>query len=396
MVFKPQIIFKNYSFILGIYILLSVIAGTQSVLLGKMQENKGKHEFLKYNNYIIFKQSYPHLLQGKDLYKAYPENYEDLYKYSPTFALAFGAFAVLPDAIGLSLWNLLNAMILFFSFIYLPKVDMKKKIIMLMVIATELMTSLQNSQANGLVAGLIIFSFGLLERKHYILASFCIISVLYIKLFGIVMAVLFLFYPKKWKLAVYSLAWFLLLFAAPLLVNSFSTLQFHYLKWFELLQSDYTASYGLSVAGWIHAWFSHDVNKFILVISGFLLLMLPFLRFRQYKNFCFRMYALASVLIWVVIFNHKAESPTFIIAMSGVAIWTLSFNPGRWKIVLLGAAVLLTSLTPTDIFPVGFRDGFLVPYAIKVVPCIVIWTLILFEMMFGKNLSSPDVHLETD
>ena len=33
------------------------------------------------------------------------------------------------------------------------------------------------------------------------------------------------------------------------------------------------------------------------------------------------MLLLASIMIWVVIFNHRAESPTFIIAITGVALW---------------------------------------------------------------------------
>ena len=31
---------------------------------------------------------------------------------------------------------------------------------------------------------------------------------------------------------------------------------------------------------------------------------------------------LAAILVWVVIFNHKAESPTYIIAMMGIGIST--------------------------------------------------------------------------
>jgi len=42
-----------------------------------------------YNNYIIFKQSFYHLIAQKDLYIHYPQEQYDLFKYPPTFALLF-------------------------------------------------------------------------------------------------------------------------------------------------------------------------------------------------------------------------------------------------------------------------------------------------------------------
>jgi hypothetical protein len=79
-------------------------------------------EYTNYNNYVIFKQSFIHLMNHQDLYKLYPNEHWDLYKYSPTFALFFGFFQIFPDSIGLILWNILNAGVLLFSIYYLPKV----------------------------------------------------------------------------------------------------------------------------------------------------------------------------------------------------------------------------------------------------------------------------------
>ncbi len=390
-----NILFKNYRFILVVYVLLAVISSTQSIMLGRKPENAHRHPYFKYNNYMIFKQSYAHMVERKDLYKAYPCDYEDLYKYSPTFALSFGIFSKIPDVFGLTIWNLLNSLVLFFSFLYLPNLDMKRKILMLMVIALELMTSLQNSQANGLMAGLIIFTFGLLERRHYLLACFCLISMVYIKIFGVLALAFFLFYPQKWKLIGYSLIWFFIFLFAPLLVIGFGELQFHYIRWFKLLQSDYSVSSGISAIGLVYAWFGLNLDKLIFIISGFIILMLPYLNIRKYREFSFRILALASILIWVVIFNHKAESPTFIIALSGVALWSLSLDLKKWKISLLVFAIILTSLSTSDLFPKSFRDDFLVPYVIKVVPCLLIWTIIIFEMIFFKDKLSTKPDLNT-
>jgi hypothetical protein len=82
---------------------------------------------------------------------------------------------------------------------------------------------------------------------------------------------------------------------------------------------------------------------------------------------------LALTLIWVVIFNHKAESPTFIIAMAGAAIWYFNSERSTINTVLFILAVIFTSLAPTEIFPREIRVSVFEPYVVKVVPIILIW-----------------------
>ena len=61
------------------------------------------------NNFAIFRWSFFHLVEGVDLYAPAPGQFDDLFKYSPTFALLIGPFAPWPFAVGLTLWNALNA-----------------------------------------------------------------------------------------------------------------------------------------------------------------------------------------------------------------------------------------------------------------------------------------------
>lgn len=84
--------------------LLAIVAAVQSYYLPAMTAAGSEHLYPRYNNYIIFKQSYFHLVEGDNLYQQYPEESWDLYKYSPTFALFFGILAWLPDLPGLILW----------------------------------------------------------------------------------------------------------------------------------------------------------------------------------------------------------------------------------------------------------------------------------------------------
>jgi hypothetical protein len=98
----------------------------------------------------------------------------------------------------------------------------------------------------------------------------------------------------------------------------------------------------------------------------------------------YRALLLASVLLWVIIFNHKAESPTFVIAMAGVAIWYFMQPKTGWKTALAVLAFVLTSLSPTDLFPKPVRDQLVNPYVLKAVPCIFIWLVLIYEMVFKR------------
>ncbi len=375
-------LFSGTNLVFLLFALVALFVSTQSFFMqGNVLLSNGKL-YTQYNNYVIFKQSWFHLVQGLDLYKLYPDEHWDLYKYSPTFSVFFGIFAKLPDVVGLHLWNLVNALALFFAIRYIPGIESRKRNAMLLFVLIELTTSMQNSQSNGLMVGLIVLAFGLLEREKYLLAALSIVFTIYIKVFGVAAFVLFLFYPKKWKLALYSAMWFVILFILPLAVVNFQQLKFLYASWMELLKNDSSVSYGFSVMGWLKTWFNLDISKTIVLLIGGVLFMLPFLRIKEYKNYHFRLMALASLLVWIIIFNHKAESPTFVIAMSGVAIWFFSQKRKKLDLVLAILAFVFTTLSVTDIFPKPIRADYIFPYAIKVVPCILVWMKIVWEMMF--------------
>jgi FtsH-binding integral membrane protein len=95
---------------------------------------------------------------------------------------------------------------------------------------------------------------------------------------------------------------------------------------------------------------------------------------------------LASVLIFTVIFSSGSESPTYIIAFVGVAIWfVIQPKPiSKFYIVLFIFALILTSLSPSDLIPKYLKDNFIRPYALKALPCVLIWFAIVYEMLRNK------------
>ncbi|MFI5195580.1 MAG: glycosyltransferase family 87 protein [Chitinophagales bacterium] len=396
-------IFKPRS-ILIVYIALAIGVAIQLISLGShifvmpkpgtyADDIMHKPELLKlfvgthqtdYNNYLVFKHSWFHLLNGTNLYGVYPTEHWDFFKYSPTFALFMGLLAYLPDIVGLSLWNLLNVITLFLAIRMLP-FSVKTQCILLWFIAFEMLTSIQNSQSNCLMCGLIILAYSCMQQQKILLATLWLVIATYIKVYGAIGFCLFLFYPGKLKFVLYAALWTIVLAALPLCVTSFGNLVQQYHNWADLLRADASAATGISVAGWLHTWFGFSNIKGYVTVAGLLLFLLPFLRFGSYRNEVFKLLMLAFMLIWMIIFNHKAESPTYIIAVAGVGIWYFTQPKAAWRTVLLWLVFIFTSLSATDIFPPYIRIHFIYPYTIKAVPCILVWCVVFMDLMRLKK-----------
>jgi hypothetical protein len=367
------------------YIGIAVIATIQGLSAGPKVYIPGGRPYIDYNNFRIFKFSFYHLLAGKDIYQLFPDDHWDLYKYSPGFALCFGLLSWMPDPIGLLLWNLINSLCLFAGIRLLPRLDDNKKAWILLFCLLEMLLSIQNTQSNGLMAGLTVLGFALAERRNYLLSTLCIVFSFYIKIYGALAFIFYLWYPDKGRLAGWSICWILLFAALPLLVVSSHQLVFLYRSWFNLLQNDRSASIGLSVMGLLESWFHLSSVKNLVTAGGLILFLVPLLRWQLYPDPNYRLLYLASTLIWMVIFNHKAESPTFIIAMAGIGIWFFSRERDLPDRVLLILSFLLISMSVSDLVPAGIRNGFIRPYGIKAVMAIVVWVRIVYEQLTMPN-----------
>jgi len=154
-----------------------------------------------------------------------------------------------------------------------------------------------------------------------------------------------------------------------------------YDSWINMMLNDQDESVGKSVAGILDSWFGLSMNKTIMLVGSFLvypLLLLKRSYFFEPKNLAL---LLASMLIWIVIFNHKAESNTYVIAMVGVSIWFfLQEKLHAWQWIVLGSCLLLVSLSPTDLFPRFINKNYVQPYSLKALPCTVVWLISLYQL----------------
>lgn len=379
----PTWLWEKYTPVFAVYMLAIILVTLQSYLLPLQSYGTEGFLYTHYNNYIIFKQSFFHLIQHKNLYLWYEPEQWDLFKYSPSFALLFGVFAYLPDPIGLLIWNILNVGCLIVALVQVPRLPDRARVIMLFFILVEVVISIQSTQSNALIAGLLVLAFIAMERNRPMLAAVLITSTVFIKLFGLFGFGLFLFYPCRWKGAI-AAAMSMILFAfLPLIVLPWSELMMQYQGWYDTLAEDRVET-GLSVLGWFQSWFGLNANPNTVVLIGFLMLLVPLLRWRCWIYYPFRLMALASVLIWVVIFNHMAESPTFVIAVTGVGIWFFARSRPGYQQFWLWFILLFTSLSTTDLFPKDFQLSVVEPFVLKAVPCIALWVWITIEMLIYR------------
>lgn len=370
---------------LGAMLLIAVAAG-----LGQYLASARPDGYTRFNNFVIFKQSFLHLVRAQDLYALYPAEHFDNFLYSPTFAALMAPFAALPDWAGLLLWDLLNAAVLALALWRLPGLDWRRKGLLFWFVAPELLGSIQNSQSNALVVGLLLLSFGFLERENAPAASLMVALAFFVKIFPLVAVLLFLLYPQRWRLIAWTGAWMLLLGLVPLLLVSPDQLRYLYGSWLKLhATSAHAGQVGLSVQGWLKTWFDLEPPRLAVLAVGGVLALAPLANVRAHARFDFRLMYLASLLMWMIIFNHLAESPTFIIAMSGVGLWCFAQPRAPLRSALGVAAFLMVSWAYSDLFPRELRTQFVRPYVLKAVPVILAWAALTAEQLLARRPEAP-------
>ncbi|MDQ2771331.1 MAG: DUF2029 domain-containing protein [Bacteroidota bacterium] len=370
----------------GLYALLTAIITAQHYLKGPGS----------YNNFLIFVKPWFNLVAQKNLYLEYPEYYYDTYKYSPTFALFMGPFAQLPMWLALLLWNCLNTLV-FYTAARRLFPDTRRQALFLLMVLVDVLTALHNSQANCLLAGLMLWTYLHLENRRAALAGLCLALAAFIKVYGIAVGLLFLFYPGFWRNALWAAGWFVVLALLPLLVLSLPAFVMIYRGWYDIVRASATGIQ-LSLMGVLQSWFGFPLQKKGMVQAlGLGVLLLPVLLYRRrWAEADFRRLYVGSLLIFVVIFNQMAESPTFIIAVAGFALWFLYYRRTTvlsWP--LFGLVLVFTSLSATDLLPSSIREAYFDVYKLKAVPMLLAWAVIQGQLLLYYRWRSPAPETES-
>ena len=370
--------FSNQTTILACYLLLAVVTYLQFVSIGASS----------YNSFIIFREGFPHLIQHQNLHVEYPTLYYDLFLYHPAFTVFFLPFSYPPVEIGLGLWLVFSAWFIFWAIKKLPITD-EQKIFMWWFCFIEVNTSLHNVQTNTTVAGLCLLTFACLERRHWFWAAMCAALLFCIKGYGVIVAAMFLFYPQKQKTIGYFILCLAVLSLLPLPFVGLSRWLEIYQEWYVCLQTDRKINIGLSLMGVLDLIFPNKVNILSIQLFGIMALGITILRFwlgELYQNIKNRVYLLAYLLVWVIVFNHAAESASYIIAIVGVSLWYAFSERTLADRILVVFVFFFSVLAPFDLYPSSWRAHFFVPFRIKAVGCIFVWLTLQFYLLKKQKI----------
>jgi hypothetical protein len=329
------------------------------------------------NNFLIFRAAVDHLVAGGDLYAAHPTEHADLFKYSPTFALAFAPFRELPYSVALLAWNLLNVILIYAGLrLVLGSED---RLPAVQFTAIGLVTTVDGTQSNGLVAATMLLAFAALERDRLRLGALAIGSGILIKLFPACALALAAPRRDRVKFALWFGVIFGALVAAPLLVTPAATLLAQYRSWYAMSSVD-ALDRGASVMRLMHVGFGYDGPNWPVQLTGAALLVLPLAR-GQWSDARHRRLMLASLLVFSVIFNHKAEQPSFVIAIVGVAVW-FAIKPRSLVRDVLGGAVIFATIPVFLSVAIPWLPGGITPALLATsAACTAVWLGIQLELL---------------
>lgn len=346
-----------------------------------------------YNNFLIYRHVFWHTTDQTSLYATYPAEYFDSNHYGPLFSLVVAPFALPPAWLGLLLW-LVALSVLLYAAIRHSTFNRSQQLFILWFCTHELFTALEMQQFNIAVAALLLLSFCLIERERECWATFCIVLGTLVKLYGIGGLPFLLFSRHKLRAAGWLLFWSVVLWAAPMLISSPGYVMGQYAEWLTCLagkndENLFSLYQNISLLGIVRKVTGDPAYSDLwLLVPGLVLAAVPCLRWSQYRHEAFRRTLLASVLLFVVLFSTGSENSTYIIALTGAAIWYVAAPWQRSKADgwLMVFVFVLSSLGHTDITPPILRDTLIRPYALKALPCVLVWLKLTYEMTI-KNYS---------
>jgi len=333
------------------------------------------------NDFAIFRASFLNLIAGRDLYVLRLDQAHDYFKYSPSFALLFAPFAALPFAVGLFLWNVVNALALFFALrLLLPR---DKAAIAQALVFLPTLRSMQSSQSNALMAALIIFAFVCYERGWLWRAGIAVGLGAVTKIFPLAALIFALPRRDRVRAVLISILAIVVLLALPLLVVSPHELVAQYQSWSALEKTE-TIQLGSSVMGLFRdaglGWPAWPIQLAGCAILLYVLLA----RLRDWDDRMVRLQLLAFVMVFCVIFNHRAERQSAVIAISGLVIWYLASPRAAWRTSLFVIVYALVSLTGTGFIP-GAIKRILVHQVRFPIPLTVLWLAMLGDLARARG-----------
>lgn len=348
-----------------------------------------------YNNYLMYKGVFSHLVSALPLYVPYPLEYADVNHYGPSFGMLMAPFALLPDGLGMMLWMLLGVFVLGYALLRLP---IRKTYLhwMTLLVGLEMLTAVHNLQFNILLSASMLLAFQAFQKQQGFWMAFWLCLGIFTKIYSLAFLVFFLFSPDRKHFLLSIVLMGVAFFALPLCCSDWTYLWQTYQEWLpNLIQKnqDNTQLNGMqniSFFGLVQRIFALKSLP-VLPILGLAvgMALIPLKDKFLWKDRQFQAYYFCFLMLSIVLFSTSSESPSYIIAMVGFMYWyVMEWEQGRPRPWLMVLALIFTVLSPTDLFPVAWRQGFFVKYSLKALPMFLAWCLLWIQLLGFSKLNT--------
>lgn len=325
-----------------------------------------------HNNYTAFNAGALDILNGRDPYPAdwrTSEHFRNWFMYSPSFGVFFLLFST--SGLGLHLgtlaWYLLNLCSFWYGFKgilrHLDPAGLLNRwwyFLALALTANEMMGSLSNLQSNAFIGGLMMAGVAAYFDRRFILAALLLALGTNFKIFPVVVFLLLALEFNAAFLtgfAVFSLL--ALLAPAPLVGMDFL---FGLLShWSRIFLSDplHPVFLGLEPTMAHFGWHPGGAFLAFMGVNALAIAAVAYAVFRRSRGQFIRL-VVPLGLAFILLFNKRTESPTFVLLAPALAFilhealyWRHNGNGGLYRkhLAVMVCAWLLISLTHSDLFP---------------------------------------------
>lgn len=343
-------------------------------------------------NYFDYQDSTRMFWEGLSPYNLeYAQAHSIYFLYSPVFSVIFAPIFFLPWWLGPFVWNIGNYSLFALAIKMLPQqLDKYKHWIFLFLLSVVLQTVFCY-QHNIIVSYIYIFAFILLERGKAFWAVLLIMISATTKVYGAAELAILFCYPKVWRNLGYAVLCGAALLLLPAINTAFDNVFVLYQEMFDMIASHHSDS------DFIGILFARGLKPLLLpnyrLVQIVVLAMLGvafFARYKRWKDFRFRVQALAVLTGYMILFSDCPETHTYIITLPfyAMAFW---LQPRRTWIdwTLFWLLVINFCILPTDVLcPAWLHEYIHQTFWLDVYTYFVCWLRILWWAV------GPDKSLE--
>jgi len=323
----------------------------------------------KHSVYPMFAQGARHWWHDESLYADYSALDLDLFRYSPTFAVAMTPLAVLPDRLGGLLWNLLSIGVLVAALQravadVLPGTWSARQMGLFWGLTlVGAVRGIWSAQNNTLLIAFVLLAASAIARRRFWEAALLLAAAVFIKVWPLALVMLLvLWWP--WALGSRFLAATAALAAVPFLTRPWQAVLAQYGDWGAILVQTRTRrwpSYRDAWTLWETTGAPHGPTAYlVLQLSGALgVLAWCLVKCRRSRDVRCRLTCiLAAWVAWQMLLGPGTERQTYMI-MAPVTAWAVVASVAQRR----GRTLALAAWLMTGLLGIGGLERALEPHS---------------------------------